>query len=211
MEFIFDPSLVLYLPLYESDGSSFMSKDAYGHTCTVTGALWRPTGRYFDGTDDYIDCGNKESLEITGGITIELWLNPTSLTANECLVSKVTGAVQDINLYYYNAGGYFIFIISGTWCLRLAKAELNLNAWNHLVFTVKDGSADNHAYVNTVDKATNQNAPTMTSGTSVLRIGSYIGTGEFINGQIGEVRIYGRALSPLEIQHNYLATKWRYQ
>ena len=28
---------------------------------------------------------------------------------------------------------------------------------------------------------------------------------------IGEVRLYNRRLTPLEVQHNYLATKWRYQ
>ena len=40
MGFIFDPSLVLYLSLWKLDGDSFMSKDAYGHLCTVTGALY---------------------------------------------------------------------------------------------------------------------------------------------------------------------------
>ena len=43
--FKLDPSLVLYLPLYELDGSSFRSRDAYGHLATVTGALWTPQGR----------------------------------------------------------------------------------------------------------------------------------------------------------------------
>ena len=33
----------------------------------------------------------------------------------------------------------------------------------------------------------------------------------FHKGLIGEVRIYRRALTPTEVQHNYLATKWRYQ
>jgi len=55
MNFVFDPSLELYLPLYELDGSSFMSKDACGHICLVTGALWGSQGRTFDGGDDYID------------------------------------------------------------------------------------------------------------------------------------------------------------
>ena len=58
MDFIFDPSLVLYLPLYQPDGASFASRDAYGHLCTVTGALWTPQGRTFDGADDIIDLGN---------------------------------------------------------------------------------------------------------------------------------------------------------
>ena len=34
---------------------------------------------------------------------------------------------------------------------------------------------------------------------------------EGFDGLIGEVRIYKRALTPLEVQHNYLATKGRYR
>ena len=71
MNFIYDPSLVLYLPFYQLDGASFMSKDKHGYPCTVTGALWRPDGHYFDGTDDKIVVPDAASLDITTGITIE--------------------------------------------------------------------------------------------------------------------------------------------
>jgi len=50
-DFIFDPSLVLYLPLYQLDGWAFMSRDAYGHLCSVTGAKWTPQGRDLDEQD----------------------------------------------------------------------------------------------------------------------------------------------------------------
>ena len=33
MDYIFDSSVALYLPLCELDGTSFQSKDAYGHMC----------------------------------------------------------------------------------------------------------------------------------------------------------------------------------
>ena len=47
---------------------------------------------------------------------------------------------------------------------------------------------------------------------AILQLGAISrGTAELWNGLIDEVRIYNRALTPLEIQHNYLATKWRYQ
>ena len=42
-----------------------------------------------------------------------------------------------------------------------------------------------------------------------LNIGGQAGA--FLPGIIGEIRIYNRALTPGEIQHNYLATKWRYR
>lgn len=53
-EFILDPSLALYLPLYKLDGAKIMSQDAYGQLFTVTGALWQPDGRLFDGSDDML-------------------------------------------------------------------------------------------------------------------------------------------------------------
>lgn len=34
---------------------------------------------------------------------------------------------------------------------------------------------------------------------------------QFFDGKIGEFRVYSRALTPPEIQRNYLVTKWRYQ
>ena len=71
MNFIFDPSLVLYLPLYQLDGASFVSKDAHGHLCSVTGALWRPNGRWFDGTDDTIAADSVASAGFFGGASFQ--------------------------------------------------------------------------------------------------------------------------------------------
>ena len=82
MNIIFDPSLVLYLPLYGQDGASFMSQDAGGHLCAVTGALWRPDSRYFDGIDDKINCGHSPALNLTSGVTVEVWFKPVSVSAD---------------------------------------------------------------------------------------------------------------------------------
>ena len=46
--------LVMYLPLWALKGGSFKSVDAYKHTCSVAGAIWKPDSRQFDGTDDKI-------------------------------------------------------------------------------------------------------------------------------------------------------------
>lgn len=204
---VFNPPMlggVLFLSGLPSGGSKIYDRSPYGNVGTITGATWKrlPSGLWylsFDGSDDTINCGNSPSLEIVGQISIEFWFYyPTAFTKNETFFSKPTGAVQDINLYYYHAGGYFIYVINGTWCLRLAKTELTVGAWNHLLFTILDGTTDNHAYVNGVDKATNQNAPTMTSGTSNLYIGSYIDGGEYVTGGLALIRLYNRVLSNFE-------------
>lgn len=57
------------------DGQSFMSRDVYGHLCTVHGAVWYADGAYCDGSDDYIeanacitssDPGGKQTIEASG-------------------------------------------------------------------------------------------------------------------------------------------------
>ncbi|MDO8687497.1 MAG: hypothetical protein Q7K41_02790, partial [Dehalococcoidales bacterium] len=94
MDFIFDPSLVLYLPLYEPDSSSLMSKDAYGHLAAVTGATWGTLGRTFDGSDDQIDCGNASSLvtafggDTTGSYTYLWWQKVASAPLSCGLLNK---------------------------------------------------------------------------------------------------------------------------
>ena len=35
----------------------------------------------FDGTDDYIEIQDDDTLDLTGDWTISLWLNPTALTS----------------------------------------------------------------------------------------------------------------------------------
>jgi hypothetical protein len=68
-----DPDLVLYLPLWSADlkGDSFYSKDSYAHLCTVTGALWTPQGRHFDGVDDKIAVPYHSVFQITAEVTVE--------------------------------------------------------------------------------------------------------------------------------------------
>ena len=56
--------------------------------------------------------------------------------------------------------------------------------------------------VSIVDPATNANN---------FIVGDEAGVSYDMAGDIGEVRIYRRELSPLEVQRNYLATKWRYK
>ncbi|MDP3987689.1 MAG: LamG domain-containing protein [Candidatus Levybacteria bacterium] len=42
----------------------------------------------FDGSDDYVDLGNRPKLQLGGAITISAWINPTDLSANYTIVSQ---------------------------------------------------------------------------------------------------------------------------
>ncbi len=119
MNFIFDPSLALYLPLYKRDGTSFMSDEAYGHLATVTGAIWTPQGRYFDGVDDYLRIPDAPSLDLTGEMTILAWMKRGATGAIwQDLVNKGASAYalgfSNNNKLSFTIGGVVEIISTGS-------------------------------------------------------------------------------------------------
>ena len=209
--FALDPYCKLYLPLWKLDGDSFADHSAYGHLCTNYGSLWTPRGRSFDGVDDYVETETNPALDVSQ-ITIEGWALSYSgggaykAIATEKFLSTVKFELHMLNSYL--CAGFY----NGAWHTIADPDIFPLNQWQHCV-----GTYDGH-YIRLFRNA-NQVAISgdlnlaLPSGTNIWRIGrrhDVSGVGNIWDGLIGEVRIYNRALTALEIQHNYLATKWRY-
>ena len=211
MDFIFDPSLVLYLPLYQLDGASFMSRDAHGHPCTVTGALWRPNGRKFDGTDDNITCGGATDIQ-PAKISAEAWIYfAKTMSGHEIPFGNTASNLQTgWALYWYdNKMRVYIqhYANNVAW-----KALTPDDSWHHAVGTY-DG-ATIKIFVDGI-KGTDDTYATginyTGSGGTILGAPKTGGGAYSFSSVLGEARLYSRVLTPLEIQHNYLATKWRYR
>jgi len=210
-DFRYDPYLKLYLPLGELDGASFMSRDAYGHLCTVTGATYVAQGWYFDGVDDVITIPDSASLDLTTTGTIEAWIKPAVVNAYLTALSKGRIDVQDncYALFVTNTGVPEIYFDKvATAAIMVAGDAMAANQWYHIVGTW-DGTTisfyQNGAFKNSALQTYNQ------AGTdNVLTIGNSENLTYDFNGVIGEVRIYNRALTLGEIQHIYNTTKWKY-
>ena len=208
-DFIFDPSLVLYLPLHKLDGASFMSKDAHGHLGTVTGALWMPRGRRFDGLDDYIDTHLSTDLSGSGDFTAEMWVEADD-------GAQVYAMAQSHALDPY-ASDWIIMLNQTTnlfWMRSVALAAptgFDGNRWNHLAMVWEKAVGKFKGYING-ELLGQSEAVEGYGGVSSVKIGaSGDATTGFFGGSINEVRICDQALTPLEIQHHYLATKRRYR
>ena len=212
MNFINDPSLVLYLPLYERDGGSLVSRDAYGHLSSVSGALWRPYGRYFDKTDDRVDCGNQSALAITKGITLEAWFRTNDYFGTVDLLGKGVG---QYNLRFsYQGNGIFSLglVIGGTqrWPINFNGQPYCDDVWHHIVGTY--GNDISRLFLDGELKKEDSSYPgDLTTNSSHFYLGTASGSSAWFGGNIGEVRVYNRALTPPEVQRNYLVTKWRYR
>lgn len=212
MNFIFDPSLVLYLPLYGLDGSSFASREAYGHTCTVIGALWRPNYRHFDGTDDKISVAAHDILKFSDSFTVEAWVNlDSSLPAQHHTTVSIGGAANRITCSARRnaAGNYVAIYNTATPGWHSSTTSLSAGEFHQVVWVIKASSHVSFFFNGDfVEQSSNGAFPTF-DGT--VTVGFSLAGTEYFKGCIGEVRVYNRGLTAQEIQHNYMMTKWRYR
>lgn len=80
-------------------------------------------GKTFDGVDDMIDCGNDGSLQLTTGVTLEMWINTSATGAYDATINKSS----DFNW----AEGYGMFLYDMTWMgFYVDDWDLGYIAWN---------------------------------------------------------------------------------
>ena len=217
---------VLYAPLWRPElaGSPFNSNGVYGiptQNCTVTGALWTSQGRRFDGIDDSIDCGSASVLDDLAPFTFLAWIYPTGAGegGNGTVIWKETAGNSGTFFQLYNNDLRLLLRIDHATddVYRYGTAgEVKLNIWQQVVATW-DGSttaANGHIYINTIEitygGSLNGVGARVSDAANNLLIGNNLAGSFTFAGTIGEVLIYNRALTPLEIQRNYQTTKWRY-
>ena len=162
----------------------------------------------FDGSNDYVDCGNDESLNLTSVGSVEVWANIKTYSNYPGIVSK--GAIGG-----WDTNGYGIWLWEGKVAGTITNKAENpnhitfsfgspaINKWNHYVL-VWDGSYV-YGYFNGIEvfKQTQTLNVPITSYNLEL---SHIASTAF-NGLIDEVRIYNRALSAEEIKRHYEMSK----
>ncbi len=219
-DFLEDPSCVLYLPLWypELKGSSFLSKELYLHACTVTGALWRPDGRFFD-KDDHIVVSDHAALQFgTGDFTIIVWIKKTGYVDTERLISKTTGVafprwVLSLQRDVGSPSFAGMTDADGTAVNLLGSTATN-DGW-HMASVSFDRDSVTGAVLmldTTIEDIGDPRAVGDISNVGVdVWIGDYPSGMQQYTGSVGEVWAYGRALSVVEKTHVYNATKWRYQ
>ena len=208
-----DPNLVFYADLAKHDGAAFMSDDAYGHLCTVTGALWRPNGRLFDGDNNVITLPTASSLDPVTNGSVGLWVKANTITRSD---TNVTGD----NLYcigniYLNVffgatnNAIRVFRYDGTLYYHSGNTAVTTDTWYFVVVTW--GTAGIIIYLDGASDGGDGVAGTHTGTGMNHYVGTHLGGSTAVDGLIGEAWLYNRALSAGEILHNYTCTKWRYK
>ena len=213
-----DADCQLYLPLYDYDlrgAEAIVSKDQNLHVATVTGALWRPNGRYFDGVDDIISLPT--AFDTVDDCSIEAWMkSPLDSGYNVGMIIGFYKDASNRHALFYNKG-YNLRMearVGNVGKNALTNYAPVANTWYHMVALMGLGGLK--LYVDGVIATLTDPiewTPSSISPMTEVQLGKYWtgDTGNIFKGTIGEVRLYSRRLSVGEIQQSYLATKWRYQ
>ena len=198
------PGLVAGYAMDEGAGTNVADASGSGNAGSMTGAVWSQ-GKYgqalsFDSIGDAVTVADSASLDLTSGMTIEAWVNPTILGGYRTILMKQSSGYFAYSLYATPGGlAYGELMVGGSSVGTSGGSVLPLNAWSHVAATY-DGSTL-RLFVNggQVSSVARTGAIDVTTGP--LRIGSNtLWTDEFWSGRIDDVRVYNRALTTAEIQ-----------
>ena len=205
------PGLVGYWNLDQGSGTIATDSSGYNNQGTIYGASWT-SGRIngalnFDGLNDYVDCGNSETLDPTQGATIEAWVRFNqlpSLAGHIMAIAGRSGGGTDLDLQTEPDNKFKFFIGPGAPNVAVSNTVAEANEWYHIVGTYQ--ANDNiKIYVNGVLEKTTSTSVTRGTNPNKFCIGqSVTWSGRFFNGTIDEVKIYNRALSAEEIKAEYI-------
>jgi hypothetical protein len=199
--------LVGWWSFNEGSGTVAGDSSGYGNNGTIYGATWVP-GKYgtalnFNGVNNYVDCGNRPSLQLTTAGTIIAWVKLNS-SGYYPIVQKHNDANGR------NGYGFWINGNSLDGDLGNASAEnyiiasgLNINDGNwHYVAYVWNSTLTLYLDGRMVGSPANR-ILTPTGSLYDLWIGHGANYPGYFNGSIDEVRVYNRALSSAEIQADF--------
>jgi glucose/arabinose dehydrogenase len=199
------PGLVVAYSFDEGSGTSLVDRTGHGHTGTLTGPTWSAAGRNggalsFDGSNDGVRINDHADLDLTTGMTVEAWVNPTALGGDwRTIVFKEQAAHMTYALYANTNTGRPTgqAFVGGERDAR-GPSPLATGTWTHLA-TSYDGTTL-RLYINGAEVRTLAAGGPMAISTGPLKLGGNAIWGEWFAGLMDDVRIYNRALTPAEIQ-----------
>jgi hypothetical protein len=203
------PGLVGWWRFDEGNGSVAKDSSGFGNDGTVYGATW-VDGKYgkalsFDGTNDYVEVPDSNSLDISDAITVSWWHKANSWSHTMGIMGKYNVFSFAKRLSGPFSGLYTNFRIGGSWHGFYDYGDFPLNEWTFMVYTYDSATHHIKYYQNgslTIDYEVTglSDYHLNTSNYSMLIGKELLFRGPTFDGIIDEARIYNRALSADEIE-----------
>jgi hypothetical protein len=160
----------------------------------------------FDGVNDYIDCGLSTNSKITDEITIECWAKQSAIQGGFIHIISRTPSyaivVKDDDIGFY---------MNTTEVDTFNTTPIQDGEWHYLAVSYDSISGDYSIIVDDTVFSGNNVVAIPSAPTQELIIGARGDTLlQLWLGQISNVKIYNRALTPTEVAQNYEVQKHGY-
>jgi len=165
----------------------------------------------FDGTDDYIACGNGVSFDITDDITMACWVKSSTLPTTggqETIMGRDDSTNRNYTLYIQEGSGnvkfFWDYLVSDALQRVSSSTNLSVDTWYHVVCTRDITTGKNIIYVNGVAEQTHTDSTSSIDNDNVqFAIGARGNGANFFEGSIGQVAIWNTALTQPEVTTLY--------
>src|SRR3989344_8010310 len=198
--------LIGYWNFDESSGAVASDSSGNGLTGTLqSNAAWT-AGKVggagqLDGSGDFVNVPHNNALNAGTEVTISAWINADSLAAYNTIVQKgvnyglqLGGSNPSELSFFFNNGGLIGHYTSG--------ANIQTGRWYHVAATFNEATNEIKIYLDGANIYTDTQSLDMNTDTSDILIGNSGGS-EYWDGALDDVRVYSRALTPVEIQQLY--------
>jgi hypothetical protein len=206
-------NLTMNAPLWQTECSSspFTTIDSDAYTATVTNAVWTLNqGYYFDGNDDKISLSDADFI-FTNNFSVEGWVClDSAFPAQHHAFCSIGEAANRIDVWARrNAAGNLLTLFNSTGGGAYVASNVSLSAsWHHIVVAIRPSATINF-YVDGVPAGSGAGLA-YPAWAGALSIGNNFNLTADLMGNIGEFKIYNRALTAAEALQNYNATKSKY-
>ena len=194
------------------DGAGTVALDSSGNASDgilMGDPQWVPGARggalEFDGIDDYVDCGNPAVLDITGDITLMAWIKVAAFTKTwETILGKGDDSYRMSR--GPGDGDSIHFGANGTGDNLNASTVVTTNTWRHVALVYNGASKT--IYIDGVEDARDASSGNINSSGYNFYVGQNSQQADrYLTGLVDDVRIYNKALSPLQIRELAVAPK----
>jgi hypothetical protein len=159
----------------------------------------------FDGINDSVDCGNGDSLDITGSLTVEAWALFTPGGLRNRIVAKDATGTPGKFIFWQDAAGDLTFQVYnsfGSWCLASSPITPD-GSWMHVVGVFDTTDQRVRLYKDGIEVDSAICPGIAQSNTEAVTLGSSSNNMDNFNGVLDEVRISHVARSAEWIQASH--------
>jgi hypothetical protein len=166
----------------------------------------------FDGADDYVDCGNNSTINLsTQGLSVSIWMKSSVANSAKLYSSKGDGILAGYDLLM-SGNNLVARIADGSTQVLTPSTSISVTdgIWRNITTIYIPGTGI-FVYINSsLNTSVGTSYGSILNSNNLLIGKSSSPTGYWLNGNISQVQIYNRALTASEIQQNFNALRGRF-